>query len=294
MSPTCELSSDFENIERVPSEIVINYLPQAPIDLSIWQVWCGMAQTAKHLTREFSDPASHILVVEDDPRVAQVLISLFEAEGYAVSTARTGRELMDDLKSKSISLITLDLGLAGEDGLSLARHVRTMSQVPIIMVTAKSSDIDRVVGLEIGADDYITKPFNLREVLARVRAVLRRTSPNQNEVSQSPRSKAFEFHNWYLDVASRQAQHKGENVLLTTQEFRLLEAFVLRPGRVLSRDQLLDFIRGNDAELLDRAIDTLVSRLRQKIEPDPSAPTLIKTVRSAGYIFTAKVNLVSG
>lgn len=251
-----------------------------------------MAQTANQVTRELTDIETHILVVEDDSGVAQVLISLFEAEGYAVSNARTGRDLINCLETKSVSLITLDLGLAGEDGLSLARRVRTMSQVPIIMVTAKSSDIDRIVGLEIGADDYITKPFNVREVLARVRAVLRRTSPELNQVTRSPHSKAYKFHNWNLDLTSRQAQHKGENVLLTTQEFRLLEAFVLRPGRVLSRDQLLDYIRGNDAELLDRAIDTLVSRLRQKIEPDPMAPTLIKTVRSAGYVFTPKVHIV--
>ncbi len=252
-----------------------------------------MAQTANQVTRGFTDTASHIVVVEDDPGVAQVLLSLFAAEGYAVSSARTGRELIHCLETKSVSLITLDLGLAGEDGLSLVRRVRTISQAPIIMVTAKSSEIDRIVGLEIGADDYITKPFNVREVLARVRAVLRRTSPRENDVAQVPPTQAFKFHNWLLDLTSRQAQHKGENILLTTQEFRLLEAFARRPGRVLSRDQLLDYIRGNDADLLDRAIDTLVSRLRQKIEPDPKAPTLIKTVRSAGYVFTPKVHLVS-
>jgi two-component system OmpR family response regulator len=230
----------------------------------------------------------HILVTEDDAAMRRLLRTLFEDEGYKVSEARTGKDVRQVLAREPVALITLDLGLQTEDGLAVARDIRRISDAPIIMVTAKSSDIDRVVGLEIGADDYIVKPFNTREVLARVRAVLRRTQPAKLNDS-SPYSQ-LAFDDFILDVTGRALHRRdGRLIDLTTREFALLEGFVRRPRRVVSRDALLNLVGGDGVDALDRAIDTLVSRLRKKIELDPARPTLIKTVRGAGYIFATRV-----
>ena len=232
-----------------------------------------------------------ILVVEDDAGVRRLLKTLFEDEGYKVSEARSGREALDALAREKIALVTLDLGLNGEDGLAVARKIRRAGDIPIIMLTAKASEIDRIVGLEIGADDYIVKPFNTRDALARVRAVLRRSQPAAaKDLRFHPR---FQFDDYEFDVAARTLQRRdGRQVDLTSREHALLEAFVRRPRRALSRDALLDLVGGDGAESLDRAIDTLVSRLRHKIEAVPARPKLIKTVRGAGYMFAAAVSAI--
>jgi two-component system, OmpR family, response regulator len=232
-----------------------------------------------------------IAVVDDDDGVRRLLRNVFETSGYAVSEASSEAQLMTLLKSRNIALVTLDLALRHEDGLAIARAIRVISTVPIIMVTARVSDVDRIVGLEIGADDYITKPFNVREVLARVRAVLRRTN------AQTPMPTHFAtdivcFGTWVLDLAAHELQSAdGRMVTLTSAEFRLLETFVRHPGRVLSRDFLIDCVRGVDAEPLERAIDTNVSRLRRKLAAREAEAQIIKTVRGAGYMFIAKVRV---
>lgn len=228
-----------------------------------------------------------ILVVDDDAKVRTLLRRCFEGEGFAVSEAKDGRELQAQLERSPVSLITLDLNLGGENGLDLARQVRKERNVPIIMLTGKGDAIDRVVGLELGADDYIVKPFELRELLARVRAVLRRSiAPTIQSSGQR-----FQFDGWVLDIDRRDlSRTNGDALDLTTGEFNLLETFVKRPHRVLSRDDLMDLLKGQDWSPLDRSIDNLIARLRKKIEPDPDRPRLIKTVRGVGYTFAGNVD----
>lgn len=235
-----------------------------------------------------------ILVVDDDPEVRLLLRRCLERESYAVSEAQNGDELFAELKEGQVDLITLDLALGGEDGLDLARRIRAKHNVPIIMISGKGDTIDRVVGLELGADDYIAKPFHLREVLARVRAVLRRyegTAPETEDKTPATAKKTcFLFDGWALDTARRELVGDGAVLQdLTTAEFNLLEIFVQRPGRVLSRDNIMDFLKGSNWSPLDRTIDNLIARLRKKIEADPNKPRLIKTVRGVGYVFTAEV-----
>jgi DNA-binding response OmpR family regulator len=231
----------------------------------------------------------HILVVDDEPEIRTLLRKCFEREGFQVAEAKDGAELRARIEQQSVSLITLDLTLGGEDGLELAREIRGRCNVPIIMITGKGDTIDRVVGLELGADDYITKPFQLREVLARVRAVLRRYGTTEGPVVQSPSAQErYTFEGMVLDIARRELSREAAKPLeLTTAEFNLLEIFVKRPHRVLSRDNVMDLLKGHEWSPLDRSIDALVGRLRKKIEPDPDHPRLIKTVRGVGYAFTA-------
>ena len=224
-----------------------------------------------------------ILVVEDEEPVRDMLRNLLEREGFVVREARNRFEVRAALKKHTIGLITLDLNLGRENGLALARDIVVQHDVPIIMVTAKADDVDQIIGLELGADDYITKPFNLREVLARIRAVLRRYERGASETA----SGKITFGDLALDVDSRELKRSnGELVMLTTAEFKLLEVLAKRPSRVLSRDSLMDLLKGHEATAFDRAIDTLVGRLRKKVEADPETPTLIKTVRGVGYVFT--------
>ena len=237
--------------------------------------------------------ARRILVVDDQEQVRTLLSNLFESEGFKVSTAGSGAEMRSCLETEAVNLITLDLNLGGEDGLVLAREIRSKRDIPIIMITAKAGDIDRVVGLELGADDYIVKPFNLREVLARVRAVLRRYEPPSGpKVATGPGNhEIFQFGDWTLDVMARELRTKnGTAVELTTAEFNLLELFVRRPARVLSRDTIMDLLKGQDWSPVDRSIDTLVGRLRKKVEPDMDTPSYIKTVRGVGYVFATDVS----
>jgi two-component system, OmpR family, response regulator len=231
--------------------------------------------------------AAHILVVDDDPKVRTLLRRCLEGEGFIVSEAKDGSELRTHLERSPITLITLDLGLGSENGFDLAREIRRQRTVPIIMVTGKGDAIDRVIGLELGADDYLAKPFELRELVARVRAVLRRSTPAERPPSSAHR---YVFEGWIFDLNRRSlTRETGENQDLTTSEFNLLESFVRRPHRVLSRNQIMDLLKGYDWSPLDRSIDNLIARLRRKIEADANHPRLIKTVRGVGYVFAADV-----
>ncbi len=231
-------------------------------------------------------PQSQILVVDDEAEIRTLLRKCFERDGFSVAEARNGAEMRAHLEDRDLVLVTLDLTLGGEDGLELAREIRAKRNVPIIMITGKGDTIDRVVGLELGADDYITKPFQLREVLARVRAVLRRYA-SVEPLQGSSEDERYEFEEHVLDIGRRQLMRSGAPCELTTAEFNLLHIFVKRPRRVLSRDNIMDMLKGHEWSPLDRSIDALVGRLRKRIEADPNNPALIKTVRGVGYVFTA-------
>lgn len=237
-----------------------------------------------------------ILIVDDEPEVRALLRTGLEAEGFTVLEAGNGAEAEAQLAAQQISLLTLDLKLGGEDGLKLARELRAKRNTPIIMITGKGDPIDRVVGLELGADDYIAKPFLMREVVARVRAVLRRyqvsdtATPPEAPPSDGPR---YAFDGWVMDARRREVRTPdGAACDLTTAEFNLLAILVQRPGRVLSRDELMDQLKGHDWTPMDRSIDGLVARLRKKIEPENERPQLVKTVRGVGYVFAGNVKRV--
>lgn len=238
---------------------------------------------------------AHILIVDDDPEVRRLLEDGLKAEGYSVTEAADGAGLLAALAKRRVDLITLDVRLGGEDGFNLAREVRAKNNVPIIMISGKGDMIDRVVGLELGADDYIAKPFHMREVLARVRAVLRRYETQGAQAgSGAPQSEGprFEFDGWQLDASRRALKTpEGQDRELTTAEFNLLLLLLERPGRVLSRDELMDLLKGPDWTPLDRSIDGLVARLRKKIERG-EVPQLVKTVRGIGYVFAAQVRRI--
>lgn len=235
----------------------------------------------------------HILVVDDDQRIRTMLVRYLSEEGFSVTEAAHGTAMRTALDRNKVDLVLLDLLMPGEDGLSLARYIRQRSQTPVIMLTGKGDLIDRVAGLEAGADDYIPKPFHLREVLARIRTVMRRVPASPAPSERSSRTEEFEkfvFDCWHFDVLRRELHRQdGSAVSLTAAEFELLWAFVRNPNRVLSRDQLMDLVKGRDWAAFDRAIDTQVVRLRKKIEADPQVPHLIKTVRGIGYIFSVSV-----
>ncbi|MEQ1611325.1 MAG: response regulator [Hyphomicrobiaceae bacterium] len=238
-----------------------------------------------------------ILVVDDEEPVRLLLRECFELDGYQVVEAADGRALNQQLAEMPVHLVTLDLNLGGESGLELARQIRSTCNVPIVMITGKGDTIDRVVGLELGADDYITKPFHLREVLARVRAVLRRYEPppavQPMAADTAVASERFAFEGWSLDIARRELKSAtGDVQALTTAEFNMLEMFVKRPSRVLSRDNIMDLLKGHEWSPLDRSIDSLVVRVRRKVESNPDAPKLIKTVRGVGYVFAADVRKI--
>ncbi len=232
---------------------------------------------------------SHVLIVDDDREIRDLLGRFLTKHGYRVTTARDGKEMRRVLADWRIDLIVLDLMLPGEDGLSLCRQLRANSLIPIIMLTAMGEETDRIIGLEMGADDYLPKPFNPRELLARVKAVLRRarSEPASDRTSGDT---IMIFAGWKIDLARRRLISPEDIVVdLTPGEFDLLVAFADHPQRVLSRDQLLDLARGRAAAPFDRSVDVQVSRLRRKIETDPMEPELIKTVRGGGYLFTASV-----
>lgn len=232
----------------------------------------------------------HILVVDDNREIRDLLTRLLTKDGLRVSTAPDGRAMRKVLGESRIDLIVLDLMLPGEDGLTLCRQLRAESAIPVIMLTAKGEEIDRVVGLEMGADDYVAKPFSSRELLARIKAVLRRAQSLPAD-ARSSEGANFRFAGWTLDMAKRElVSADGVIVPLSTGEYDLLLAFIHHPQRVLSRDQLLDLARGRAATVFDRSIDTQVSRLRRKIERNPKDPEVIKTVWGGGYIFTPSVS----
>jgi two-component system OmpR family response regulator len=237
------------------------------------------------------DGTRHILVVDDDKEIRTLLSGFLVRHGYRVSVAQNGAAMMQTLAGARIDLVILDIMMPGEDGLSLCRRLRANDTTPIIMLTAVGEETDRVVGLEMGADDYLTKPFSMRELLARIRAVLRRAAmPAPGSPAGTRR--VFEFAGWRLDVTRRQLYSLAKALVdLRAAEFDLLLALVERPQHVLTRDQLLDLARGRAATAFDRSIDVHISRLRQRIEVDPKEPDLIKTVRSEGYVFSALVTL---
>ena len=240
----------------------------------------------------------HVLVVDDEPHIRTMLHRYLTGEGFRVSDAGDGTAMRAVLEREPVDLVLLDLMMPGEDGLSLARYIRQNSNIPVIMLTGKGDLIDRVVGLEAGADDYITKPFELREVLARIRTVMRRARPPATSAAPRPApaaeatvDKVLVFESWRLDLLRRELQRQtGETVSLTAGEFELLRVFACHPNRVLSREQLIDMVKGREWAAYDRAVDTQVGRLRKKIEDEPNDPKLIKTVRGAGYIFAAAVS----
>tara|TARA_R110002020_G_scaffold203246_2_gene406728 strand:+ start:8938 stop:9639 length:702 start_codon:yes stop_codon:yes gene_type:complete len=225
-----------------------------------------------------------ILVVEDDPTSLEAVSSYFEVEGYRVLRARDSEEMEQDLKRHVIDLVVLDLRLPGKDGLTLLRELRTHSDVPVIVVSARTEDVDHIVALEIGADDYLDKPINLRELLVRTKNILRRASTPYSPARDE--AEVQEFAGWSLDRAARSlTAADGTAVHLTRGEFELLSYMALRSGRVLQRDQLLDCLAGREWQPFDRSIDVLIGRLRNKIETDPKAPRLIVTVHGVGYVF---------
>lgn len=231
----------------------------------------------------------HILVVDDHDEIRTLLSRYLVKSGLRVTTAADAAIARKVLPSASIDLVVLDVMMPGEDGLSFCRYLRETTEIPVILLTALSEETDRIVGLEIGADDYLAKPFNPRELLARIKAVLRRAQslPQQRE---APTVDRLRFDRWIFDRARRElTDANGVSIPLSSGEFRLLSVFVDRPGVLLSRDQLLDLTRGREATAFDRSIDNQVSRLRKKLEVDPAEPTLIKTVWGSGYNFTAKV-----
>jgi len=229
----------------------------------------------------------HVLVVDDDREIRDLLSRFLTKHGMRVTAARDGVEMAKALEERGIDIVVLDLMLPGEDGLALCRRLRGQSNLPVIMLTAMGEETDRIVGLEMGADDYLAKPFNPRELLARIKAVLRRAQA----VPAAPASgESLRFDGWMLELAARRLiAPDGREVPLSTGEHDLLLAFLTHPRRVLSRDQLLDLARGRAAAPFDRSIDIQVMRLRRKIEADPKEPRLIKTVRGGGYIFSAEV-----
>lgn len=234
----------------------------------------------------------HIAVVDDHRDIRDLVGKYLAQHGYRISVAESGVALRRLLDSGAPDLIILDIMMPGEDGLTVCRQLRTTTQVPIIFLTAMADDTDRIIGLELGADDYLTKPFNPRELLARVRAVLRRVAslpPQRGDLQ----AKAIRFGSWRLDLGRRELQGPDKvGIPLSTAEFRLLKAFLSHPGLVLSRDQLLDLTVGRAADPFDRSIDNQVSRLRKKIESDPKNPCLIKTHWGGGYSLATEVELL--
>jgi two-component system, OmpR family, response regulator len=239
-------------------------------------------------------PTTHVLAIDDDPSVRQMIADYLGDNDIRVTAIATGRGIADVMARHTIDLIVLDLKLPGEDGMHIARELRAESNVPIIMLTGRKDEADRVMGLELGADDYLTKPFSPRELLARIRALLRRARAQATVADAISRVRAYRFGGWELNIGLRRLKSAdGRIVELTNGEFSLLAAFVSAPQRVLSRDQLLDLSRLHNAEVYDRSIDVQILRLRRKIEADPAQPAFIKTERGAGYFFDANVEVVS-
>lgn len=235
--------------------------------------------------------APHILIVDDHREIRDLVSRALTKEGFRVATAADGRAMRKILADSRIDLVLLDLMLPGEDGLSLCRALRIESNIPVIMLTAKGEEVDRVIGLEMGADDYLPKPFGSRELIARIKAVLRRSQEPVARVNTERRAKRYRFDRWALDTGARELlREDGVTVPLSTGEYELLIALIERPQRVLNRDQLLDLARGRTAAGIDRSVDTQVSRLRKKLEVDPADPKIIKTVWGGGYMFTPAVS----
>ena len=242
---------------------------------------------------ETENPMHRLLIVDDDNDIRTLLAEQLGRAGYQVSTAADGTSMRQLLEREHVDLIVLDLNLPREDGLTLCRDLRARSNTPVIMLTARAEPIDRVLGLEMGADDYLTKPFSARELLARINAVLRRTRMLPPNLTISESSRLVAFGQWRLDTTARHLlDSEGTLVALSGAEYRLLRVFLDHPQRVLSREQLLNLTQGRDADLFDRSIDLLVSRLRQRLGDGAREQTFIKTVRSEGYVFSLPVEVL--
>ncbi len=237
--------------------------------------------------------SAHVAALDDDPEVRRLIAEYLGENELKVSAVATGRELESLMQRETVDLVVLDLRLQGEDGMQIARRLREGSAVPILMLTGRTEEADRVMGLELGADDYLTKPFSPRELLARIRALLRRSRAQATVADAIARVRAYRFAGWELNVGLRKLKNPaGEPVELTKGEFSLLTAFLSGPQRVMSRDQLLDLSRLHNAEVYDRSIDIQILRLRRKIERDPAHPAFIKTERGFGYVFSVPVEVV--
>ena len=235
-----------------------------------------------------NEQVDRIVLVDDDMEIRDLLSSALRAEGFDVTACADTTDMRKALSNAPADLIIMDLMMPGEDGITATRALRAESAVPIIMLTAKGDEVDRIIGLEIGADDYMAKPFNTRELVARIRAVLRRHRFESSGVGID--RAIYRFEGWALDVGKRELKNTmGELVDLTSGEFELLKVFVLSPGRVLSRDYLLEQTKGRQLHAFDRSVDIQVSRLRNKVEEDAKNPKMIKTIRSGGYMLTAQV-----
>jgi DNA-binding response OmpR family regulator len=230
------------------------------------------------------DANPNVLVVDDDAGIRDLLADYLAKQGMTVKTARDGKEMDERLGGFSPDLVVMDLMMPGEDGLSLTRRLKADRDVPVIMLSARGEDIDRIVGLEVGADDYLPKPFNPRELLARIRAVLRRGSGKGGE----SREESVRFGPFSLDLAAQALSRDGEDIPLTQAEFTLLKIFVEHPNRALSRDQIMDWLKGFERDPFDRSIDVRVTRLRKKLEDDPTNPVYIRTIWGQGYLFAPK------
>jgi two-component system OmpR family response regulator len=239
----------------------------------------------------------HILVVDDDREIREMVAKHLQKNGLLASTANNGREMRAALEANAIDLIVLDIMMPGDDGLVLCRQLRESKHksIPVVMLTARDDETDRIIGLEMGADDYVIKPFSARELLARIKAVIRRTRMLPPNLQITEASRLVSFGKWRLDTTARHLLDPNDTVVsLSGAEFRLLRVFLDHPQRVLSRDQLLNLTQGRDAEHFDRSIDLLVSRLRQRLQDAAREQAYIKTVRSEGYVFTVPVTLVGG
>jgi DNA-binding response OmpR family regulator len=240
---------------------------------------------------------THIAVLDDEADITQLLANYLQSQGYRVTSVHTGRDLLAAMAADPPALVLLDLGLPGEDGFAIARQLREHFRCGLVIVTGRGDAVDKIVGLEIGADDYVTKPFDLRELAARIKAVLRRilatpaaAAAPDARAEGAPSRERFGFAGWEFDTGARRLlDPQGSEVSLTTGEFDLLAVLVRHPGRVLSRDFLLEQTRGRDAAPFDRTIDVQIGRLRKKMEADSERPELIKSVRGAGYVLVPPV-----
>jgi DNA-binding response OmpR family regulator len=236
---------------------------------------------------------SHVLVVDDDPDLCDLVCEYLGRNDFRVTAVNTGKQMLEVIGREAIDLLLLDLRLRGEDGMRLARTLRESSKMPIVILTGQLEEADRVMGLELGADDYVTKPFSLRELLARIRAVLRRTQAEVAAPGRDETLRAYRFSGWELNVRLHRLQSpQGERIEISKGEFSLLCAFLSSPQRVLTRDQLLELSRLHSTEVYDRSIDVQILRLRRKLEMDPSHPQFIRTERGAGYYFDAPVKVM--
>ncbi|MEC3912161.1 response regulator transcription factor [Sphingobium sp. CR2-8] len=231
----------------------------------------------------------HLLLVDDERSIREPLAQYLGRNGFRVTAVESASEARLRLNANAIDMVILDIMMPGEDGLSLCRHFRETTEIPVILLTARTEETDRIVGLEMGADDYVLKPFSPRELVARIKVIFRRVATGGQRVT-APDGANYSFAGWLLKTQERTlVDSEGVSLPLSTAEYNLMLAFATRPNSVLSRDQLLDITQGREANAFDRAIDNQISRLRKKIEPDPKNPTLIKTVWGGGYAFSAEV-----